>query len=153
MDVVKAPTSVVIEVHQGFPDVTVTIRCPQETAEIQRMVALLESLDRRITGVLDGETCVLATHDVLYAESVDKRCFLYTAAAVYETSLRLFELEDRYGDAGFFRASKSQIVNVGQISSLRPEFGSRLEVVMTNGERLIVSRQYAHMLKERLGLI
>ena len=32
---------------------------------------------------------------MLYIESVDKRTFLYTEESVYETPLRLYELEER----------------------------------------------------------
>ena len=76
----------------------------------------------------------------------------YTAHDVYETPLKLYEIEECLADTGFFRISKSQIINILRITSLCPDFGGRIEVMMENGEKLIVSRQYSKSLKERLGL-
>lgn len=142
-----------IEVREGYPEVDILIRCPQDGPAIQRIVSLLASLDQHLRGLKDGQTHVIDWPDVLYLESVDKRTFIYTAQAVYETPLKLYEAEERFDMTSFFRSSKSQIVNVARIASLRPEFGARLELTMDNGERLLVSRTYAKALKERLGLL
>jgi DNA-binding LytR/AlgR family response regulator len=83
---------------------------------------------------------------------VDKRCFLYTADDVFETSLKLYEIEEVLADMGFFRNSKSQILNIAKIESLCPELGGRIEAIMENGYQLIVSRQYAKIFKEKVGL-
>jgi len=71
---------------------------------------------------------------------------------VYELPLKLYELEEILASAGFIRSAKSQVLNLYKIDSLCPDFGGRIEVTMQNGERLIVSRQYAKQLKERLGI-
>ena len=120
---------------------------------VRQIVSAIQSLDRKLIGVRDGRTSVVDWRDVLYLESVDKRCFIYTADQVLETPLTLREVEERFDGTGLFRCSKSQIVNLLHLTSLRPEFGSRLELVMKNSERLIVSRKYAKPLKERLGVI
>ncbi|MCL2592829.1 MAG: LytTR family transcriptional regulator DNA-binding domain-containing protein, partial [Defluviitaleaceae bacterium] len=85
-------------------------------------------------------------------ESVDKRTFLYTEIDVYELQLKLYEVEEMLGSAGFIRSAKSQIINTYKIESLRPDFGGRIETTMAGGEKLIVSRQYASSLKEKLNL-
>ena len=72
---------------------------------------------------------------------------------MYETPLRLYELEERLESSDFFRASKSLIINFNQIQSLKPEFGGTMQVTMSNGERLTVSRQYAKSVKEKLGCL
>ena len=91
--------------------------------------------------------------EVLYAESVDKRTFLYTKSGVYETPLRLYELEERLAPRDFVRASKSAVVNFSRVQSIRPDLGGRLQLTLENGERLGVSRQYAPAIKEKLGII
>jgi len=141
-----------VTVEEGFPEVEVVIRCPSESGETERIASALCGLDARLSGTLDGQTCLIDPHDVLYFESVDKRCFIYTATEAYETGRRLFEIADQLSQAGFFRSAKSQIVNIAKITSLRPDFDGRLELVMEDGEKLIVSRKYARGLKERLGL-
>ena len=78
------------------------------------------------------------------------RPFLYTAEAVYECALRLYELEEALKGMDFLRAGRSAIVNFRRMKSIRPELGGRMLVTMDNGERLYVSRQYAVELKETI---
>ena len=139
-------------IQEGCSDTEVVIKCPEATDEIKRLAALLQGYGQKMSGVKDGQTFLIDRHDVLYFESVDKRCFVYTASDVYETALRLYEIEERLAGGIFFRSSKSQIINIKKIKSLCPEFGGRIEAVLENGEILRVSRQYSKLLKERLGL-
>ena len=141
-----------IEVRQGYPTTEVIINCLQNDESVQRIVTLLQALDEKLRGMKDGTLHVIDPHEVLYFDTVDRRYFIYTESDVFETRLKLYEIERSLPDELFFRSSKSQIINIAKIESLRPEFAGRLEVVMKNGERVIVSRQYAKALKERLGL-
>jgi len=141
-----------IKIHEGFPETEVVINCPQDSEEVQRMVALLQGLDRKLSGLKDGALHVIDPADVFYFDTVDKRYFIYTEREVFETHLKLYEIEQMLPDALFFRSSKSQIINIAKVASLWPDIAGRLEVVMENDERVIVSRQYARALKERLGL-
>jgi len=50
------------------------------------------------------------------------------------------------------RASKSMIINLDMIKYLSPAFGGRFEALLENDEKVIISRQYVPVLKERLGL-
>ena len=95
---------------------------------------------------------LLSPSEVVYCESVDDHTFLYTSAAVYQTALSLAELEGRYGSLGLFRAGKSSIVNLHRVRALKSQPGGRIEVTLETEERLVVSRHYAPLLRERLGL-
>jgi len=81
--------------------------------------------------------------------------FLFPTTTIITTraTLKLYEIEERLSEAGVFRNSKSQIINISKIASLCPDFGGRIEVTILNGEKLIVSRQYAKNSKERLKLL
>lgn len=139
-------------IREGCADTEIIINCPVETEEIRQTADMLRGDIQKLPGIKDGRTYLIDRREVMYVESVDKRCFIYTTDATYETPLKLYEIEARTAGLGFFRSAKSQIVNLTRIKSLRPDFGGRLEVVMETGERLIVSRQYAKSLKERMGL-
>ena len=141
-----------VTIEEGHRDVEAIIRCFEETGEIRGIASLLQSNGKKLTGTKDGKTFLIERRDILYFETVDKRCFIYTAGDVYETSLRLFEIEELLAENNFIRISKSQIANIMKIVSLCPEFGSRIEAVLQNGEKLIVSRQYSKSFKERIGL-
>ena len=65
---------------------------------------------------------------------------------------KLYELEELFCGTDFFRASKSYIVNLKKVKSIRPAFNGRFEAHMKNGEKVMISRQYVPVLKEKLGL-
>ncbi len=136
----------------ALTDIEVTIRCPKAEREALRLFTLLNEDRRKLTGVRGEETFLLEAGDILYIDTVDRRTFLYTKAAVYESPLRLYELLERLECRDFLRAGKSSIINLRQVQSLRPEFGGRLRCTMANGEVLLVSRQYVPSVKEHLGI-
>ena len=142
-----------IEIQEGFIDTEVIIKCAEITEEIRKMESLLlHSFEPKLPVTKDGATYLINKQDIFYFESVDKHSFLYTEEDVYKISLKLYEIENILTDIGFFRNSKSQILNIAKIESLRPDFDGRMEVLLKNNEKVIVSRQYAKILKERLGL-
>ena len=134
----------------AFPETEVVINCPQADEDILRVVAMLRIHQRKLVGMLNGEQHLLDVKDILYIDTADKRTFLYTGNAVYESALRLYELEDGLRDLDFFRAGRSVIVNFRKIKSIRPELGGRMLVTMDNDEQVYVSRQYAGELKDKL---
>ncbi|MBS6396784.1 MAG: LytTR family transcriptional regulator [Clostridiales bacterium] len=134
-------------------DLEITIRCRQTSDTVIRILEMLRMTDRKLTGHRENQTYILDVSQILYIDTVEKRTFLYTEEGVYETPLKLYELAERLESCDFFRASKSSIINFNQIQSLKPEFGGTMQVTMTNGERLNVSRQYARAIKEKLGCL
>ena len=149
---VKGGCALKIEICSGFPDTTVMIQCPEVTDEIRKLEALLLGSRQALSCTKNYKTHLIDKQDVLYIESVDKQCFLYTTDEMYETNLKLYELEEMLDATGFFRNAKSQIINIAKIKSLCPDFGGRIEAEMENGEKVIISRQYAKSFKERIGL-
>lgn len=141
-----------IQENPHIRETEITICCTQTDEEILRMVASLRAYDKKLVGTRDGQSYLLENRELLYIDTVDKHTFLYTANGVYETPLRLYELEDRLAGNDFFRASKSLIVNFNRIASMRPEFGGRMLLTMQGGEQLVVSRQYVITIKQKLGL-
>jgi len=134
----------------SFPETEVIINCPQADEDILRMVAMLRVYQKKLVGILDGERRLLDVKDILYIDTADKKTFLYTQNAVFESALRLYELEDALRELDFLRAGRSVIVNFRRVQSIRPELGGRLLVTMDNGEQVYVSRQYAGEMKEKL---
>ena len=141
---------ITIDQQAHIEEIQITIVCQQVDEQILRMVASLRAFDKKITGLLDGQTFLLAPGDILYCDTVDRRTFLYTADQAYETPLKLYELLERLSQEEFIRASKSSLVNFSKIKSLRPDFGGRLTVTMENGEQLTISRQFAPDIRNKL---
>lgn len=141
-----------LETDNGQEEVVITIKCKEKTAYIERLMAALYMVDRQITVNRKEETLRLDLDDILYMESVDGRCFVYTREEVYETGYRLYEMEQQLGQYLFVRANKASIVNLKKIRSIRTYVNRRLLLTMENGEQLIASRQYAENIRELLGV-
>lgn len=128
----------------------VIIRCHELEPNVLQLISELKK-SRMLLAYQGAEIHRLMPKEVYYCEVVDDRTFLYTGNKVYESRLRLYELEQDLG-AAFIRISKSVVVNVMYIKSLHPAINGRFEAVLDNGETVVVSRQYVPRLKEYLGL-
>ena len=129
---------------------TVEIRYHWITDEVQEIISFVKSRQGQLSAVRDGKRYEVPVVDLFYAESVDDRLFLYTAADSYEIRMKLYELEDLLKNKSFFRVSKSMIVNLMKITSVRPALNGRFSAVLKNGEEIIISRKYVPALKQVL---
>jgi len=130
----------------------ITVNCAYLTPEVEKIISMLRMLEQKMTGIRDGEIHLLDIASILYIDTTDKKTFLYTMESVYETEMKLYELEEQLEESGFLRIAKSCIVNVRHITSLRADIDRKIRVTMDNREQLLVSRQYTKQLKERLGI-
>lgn len=140
---------IIIEPNQNGED-EVIFRCHDMTPEMMRLVTALKA-PRTIIGYDDNKIVKVKVKDIYYCEVVDAHTFLYTAEKIYESKQRLYELEGSLG-LDFVRTSKSVIVNVEAIKSLRPALNGRYEMLLENDETIIISRAYVPLLKEYLGI-
>lgn len=134
----------------SYGETEVIINCANTDEDILRLVAMLRVYQKKLVGILEGERHLLDVKDILYIDTADKKTFLYTRKAVYESALRLYELEDALRELDFMRAGRSVIVNFRRIQSIRPELGGRLLLTMDNGEQVYVSRQYSQEMNKKL---
>lgn len=141
-----------INIDDKYKDTEISVCCNQLTPEIEKMISVIRIFDMQITGKKGGEIFILNAADVIYIDTVDKKTFLYTSTDVYESGLKLYELEDRLEQMDFVRIGKSCILNMKHIVSLKGDLNRRIKVTMTNQEQLIISRQYAEGIKKRLGV-
>ena len=128
----------------------VEIRYHWMTDEIQEIITFVKSRQGQLSAARDGKRFEVPVVDLFYAESVDDRLFLYTAADSYEIRMKLYELENLLKNKSFFRVSKSMIVNLMKITSVRPALNGRFSAILKNGEEIIISRKYVPALKQIL---
>ena len=143
-----------ITVEEGHnpEEMEIVIRCGRMDDQVVRLMELLSLSDARLTGTKDGETYILEAAQVLYIDTANRATFFYTADGVYETPLRLYELEEQLSHREFIRVSKTAIINFDHVRALRPDFGGRLRLTMSNGEIVVANRQYVPVIKAKLGL-
>ena len=133
------------KIEQGVEEAVIRYR--KMTPDIQQAMSLLEHNFKQIIGKKRGEKKFINQYEILYFESVDERVFAYTAETEMQTEYTLNELEKMLGEDGFFRCSKSFIVNLDKIVSLQSEVGNRIDARLENGEHLMISRRYAKELR------
>ena len=143
---------ILINENGAMDETQITIDCRKIDEQILRICAGLRMLDKKVTGLIGDQTFLLNASDILYIETVERKTFLYSAKKVYETPLRLYELEEQLAGDDFIRATKSSLLNFGKVASLRAELGGRMLCTMENGEKIVVSRQYATVIKQKLGI-
>ena len=130
----------------------VVVRCHDINGEVVSIVEKLKNGDSILLGIKDGKTFQINVKDIFYIESVDNKTYIYLQKDVFETKLKLYELEEKLKGTKLFRCSKSMILNIAKIRSVSPSVNSRLEASLINGEKVISSRQYVGTLKKILGM-
>lgn len=130
----------------------VVVRCHDINGEVVSIVEKLKNGDSILLGIKDGKTFQINVKDIFYIESVDNKTYIYLQKDVYETKLKLYELEEKLKGTKLFRCSKSMILNIAKIRSVSPSVNSRLEASLIDGEKVIISRQYVGTLKKILGM-
>ena len=130
----------------------IIIRCKQMDEHILKLVYALRAGQEKLTATKGTDIVQVLPKEIYYFEAVDDKVFLYLEKDVYETKLKLYELEERFRGTDFLRVSKSVIINLSKVKLLSPAFSGRFEATMKNGEKLIISRQYVPALKEKIGL-
>ncbi len=128
----------------------VVIKYSQMTGQIEDIVRYIERQGEKLVGMKDGQQFVIRPHSVVYLESVDGITYLYTENEVYKTGLTLMGAEAAYVEEGYFRCSKSMVINLYRIEKLKSMSGNRIDATMDNGEHVVISRRYAKELRNIL---
>lgn len=128
----------------------VDIRCHEETDSVREIAAFVCSRQGQLSGALDGRQYNIPVSEIMYIESVDNRTFIYTLQKVYGSRQRIYELEENLKPKHFLRISKSSLVNLMKIISVKPALGGRFSAVLSNGEEIIISRKYVSEQKKVL---
>ena len=128
-----------LQIDPALPEVTVTVRAPAQTPEVDAL------LGRRAAVPLDLDTVLR-----FYGEDKDVR--VQTADSVYTVRERLYELERRLAGRPFARVSHSEIVNLKRVTALDLRLTGTIRMTLTGGVTVYVSRRYVKKIKEVLGL-
>lgn len=91
----------------------------------------------------ENERTSVRVEDILYYEAVDGMVFAYTVDNVYEIKGRLYQVEEKVRRRNICRASKTMLVNIDYITSVRTALNGRLYAKMENDEEILITRRYA----------
>lgn len=103
--------------------------------------------------VRDGERCwIVRTTDISLMESEGNYTRLYFGGNAPLVFRSLTAIEQRLSSTTFFRANRSQIVNLSWIAAVENDIDGRLCVNLRDGKQVEISRRQSRSLKELLSL-
>lgn len=126
----------------------IIVRCRNLDDEFVKLISQFREKQNKIIGYQDKKITQLLPREIFYFESVENKVFAYCEKDIFEVRLKLYEIE--YAD--FLRISKSTVLNLSSVHSIKPLFNGRFEANLKNGENVIISRQYVPELKKALGI-
>lgn len=128
----------------------VIVRYYERNEEVESLIRRIEQKNDKLLVVVEDKKILVAPEDVLYLESVDNIVYVYTKKIVGKTGMTLSLSESLYENDGFFRCSKSMVINIYHIEYLKSIEGNRVDVMMDNGEHVVISRRYVKALRSIL---
>lgn len=143
---------ITIQTDASVQETTLSITCREITPELERLIEALRLSDKKLSVRVNGEIRLIDLKSILYVETVERNSFIYTEDGVFESPLRLYELEAMLAEHNFFRINKSTLLNLNKIESLKSDIDRRIRVRLKNGYQLIISRAYAEEFKTKLGV-
>ncbi len=138
-----------------YTETEIIIKCRCIDREVEKIIEFFNKSEKNenlLTVQTDETTKKIKFEDIFYFESVDERTFVYTDDNVYRCREKLYELEEMLKDSPFVRISKSCILNMDCLDSIRASFNGKLEALLINGERVIINRHYVPDFKRKFGL-
>lgn len=127
----------------------VIIECTEITPEVEEIRTYVMEKGVELSGITNGgRRDRFRLESVYYFEALDEKLFAYTGEQVYEVKMRLYEAERAFERFHFVRCSKSVILNLLLLEGISPALNGRFFAHMKNGERLMISRQYAGKMKK-----
>ena len=127
----------------------VTLQYIRLTKDFEEIKEYVQHKGDTLTGYKQTREMVsVRVEDILYFETVDGRVFAYTVDSVYEIKGRLYQVEEKVNRRNICRASKTMLVNVEHITSVRTALNGRLYAKMENDEEILITRRYAKEIEE-----
>lgn len=143
---------IIIETPEKDVEDKIIISMHKLNENVLKLITALKMQQDTLIGYKEEQMYRIHPDEVYYFETVDNKSYMYCRESVYEIKQKLYQIEEVYGVSDFLRISKSVIINMDKISSIRPAFGGRFEAMLENGEKIIISRQYVPELKKKMNV-
>ena len=143
---------VTIDKNESYFDSEIIVKCKEIDDVLQDIISYIGIADKNMIGEIDGEMFFVPLNSIFYFESVDKTIYIYTDKQVYKSSAKLYILEEQLVDTYFARVSKTTILNLKKLNSIKAAKNAKLEGLLVNDEKILISRQYVAEIKKRLGV-
>lgn len=143
---------ITIDQDEKYKDIEIHICCNAIDEKIEKLITQIRTSVFFIIGKKDNRSFQIQIEDIFYIESIDNKTFIYIGNEVYESNLKLYELEIKFKDTNFMQISKSCILNIDKLSSVKALLNGKYEAHLINDEIVIISRHYVNDFKRKFGL-
>ena len=143
---------ITINVEPTAKETSLLVICKELTPQVEKLLAAIRILDKQITANKGDSVCLIDLADVFYIEALERKTFIYTDKDVFDSDMKLYELEAALAQYDFIRVSKNTICSLRKIKSLKSEVDRKIKITMENGYQIIASRMYADELRKKLGV-
>lgn len=142
-----------IETNEQLVEDEILIRCAELNEDVLELQRQLQSLlkSQATLSVSQGELDYFLKYpEILFMETDGTRVAVHTANQIYFTKQKLYELEEQI-PMYFLRVSKSTILNLKEIRSIRKNITGASEIEFSNShKKTYVSRNYYKVLMEKM---
>jgi DNA-binding LytR/AlgR family response regulator len=143
---------ITINVEPSAAETSLLVTCKELTPQIEKLLAAIRILDKQITANKGDSVCLIDLADIFYIEALERKTFIYTDKEVFDSEMKLYELEAALAQYNFVRVSKNTICSLSKIKSLKSEVDRKIKITMENGYQIIASRMYADELRKKIGV-
>ena len=93
----------------------------------------------------------LQIEKIIYIESLQNQTLIHADKETYISKEPLYLLEGELKDRGFIRVHRSFIVNRRKIERIKSAFNMKMMLIMSNQDKVEVSRSYYAQFKKEIG--
>lgn len=133
-------------------EIEIQIKCKEKNEYVKKLAATIFEEQLIINGRIENEFTQIFSRDIYYFESVDNRTYIYCMDNVYESHMKLYELEEKLAGTKFTRINKACIMNIAKLKKAKGQINGRLIATLSNGEKLIINRSYVQEVKRKLNI-
>ena len=141
-----------IEMIDSSTEEQAILKIRRLSPSIEKVIGILKEEEHFLIAEADNAMYKVPFTTILYIEVVDKKSFIYTAQHIYQSSDKLYQLQEKLTPFDFIRVSKSLLLNIDAIKAISPLLSGRFEALLINDEKVAISRKYVPELKRGLGM-
>ncbi|QWH32151.1 LytTR family transcriptional regulator (plasmid) [Bacillus mycoides] len=141
-----------IKIIENLKEESCTFYIHKVTSFILDMVSTLENSSDNyliVNSTHKSEQEKISCSTIIYLEYLERKIFVYTKENIFEIKSPLYKLQHELPD-NFIRISKTIIINIHFLYKFSVKANGNLEALLSNGEKVIVSRKYVSSLKNQL---
>ena len=138
-----------VKIMPELDETEIIIQSKEMTSEIKNIERFISLYDLSLSVKKDDRNYSLSPTDIYYIDAIDHDVFVYTKDEVYETSYKLYQLEEMYPSI-LLRVNKNTLINHKMIHSFKTSINGRMEAELKNKDRIVISRMYVPKLKALL---